>query len=420
VITRIEARGYRSLRCIACRLERKQILVGGNGSGKTTFLDVFAFLSDLVSDGFDAAFGTRTRQPLDLFWMRQPGAFEIAIEARIPETLRPAEAVYEHIRYELSVEIGGGTSEPEIREESALLLSPAARAHSRDEQPELFPRDITPPQTILLPKKRKGIRTVFRKSPEGNDNYYSERDKKAGKGWFPSFRLGSKKSAFHNLMDDPERFPAATWLRERLRAGVQRTMLNSLAIRNPSPPGSGSKFRPDGSNLPWAARSLKENQPERFSQWVAHVRTAIPDLEDIRIVVREEDLHAYLVVRYKGGLEVPSWTVSDGTLRLMALTILPYLPVDDDLFLIEEPENGIHPTGVETVYQSLSSVYRGQVLLATHSTVLLALAKPEDLLCFAKTPGGATDVIRGDEHPVLRDWKKDVSLADLLAAGILG
>jgi len=86
VITRIEARGYRSLRCIACRLERKQILVGGNGSGKTTFLDVFAFLSDLVSDGFDAAFGTRTRQPLDLFWMRQPGAFEIAIEARIPGT----------------------------------------------------------------------------------------------------------------------------------------------------------------------------------------------------------------------------------------------------------------------------------------------------------------------------------------------
>lgn len=292
-------------------------------------------------------------------------------------------------------------------------------SRQQDLQPELFPREPSGEGTIFL-SKRDGIRSIFRKSPQGNDNYYSELHKRAGKGWFPSIRLGTKRSAFHNLLDDPDRFPAATWLRERLRAGIQRIMLNSLAIRNPSPPGSGVRFKPDGSNLPWAAKALKEGQPQRFKSWVEHIRTAIPDLEDIRIVVREEDYHAYLMVRYTGGLEVPSWMVSDGTLRLMALTILAYLPSSNDVFLIEEPENGIHPTGIEIVYQSLTSVYEGQLLLARHSTVLLALAEPKDLLCFAKTPGRATDVVRGDQHPRLRDWQRDLNSAELVVAGILG
>src|SRR5512136_2903852 len=101
---------------------------------------------------------------------------------------------------------------------------------------------------------------------------------------------------------------------------------------------------------------------------------------------------------------VPSWTASDGTLRLLALTLPAYLPNMRGIYLIEEPENGIHPRAVETLFQSLSSVYNAQVLLATHSPVILSLAKAEQVLCFAKTLEGATDIVPGDQHPALRDW----------------
>jgi predicted ATPase len=168
------------------------------------------------------------------------------------------------------------------------------------------------------------------------------------------------------------------------------------------------------------ARELEKKAPDRFRRWVDHLRTALPDIEGLRVMDREDDRHAYLVVRYRGGLEAPSWMVSDGTLRLLALTILAYLPDASGIYLVEEPENGIHPTAVETVYQSLASVYGGQVMVATHSPVMLALARPEELLCFAKTPGGETDIVRGDEHPVLQRWKGEVSLGDLFASGILG
>lgn len=115
VISRIEVRGYRSLRHISCPLEHTQILVGANGSGKTTFLDVFGFLSELVADGFESAVSARTRHALDLFWARQPGVFEIAIEAEIPDQLPPREAGFERIRYELRVQVDPGLSEAGIQ-----------------------------------------------------------------------------------------------------------------------------------------------------------------------------------------------------------------------------------------------------------------------------------------------------------------
>ena len=39
---------------------------------------------------------------------------------------------------------------------------------------------------------------------------------------------------------------------------------------------------------------------------------------------REDDHHAYFVVSYKGDFKVPSPGLSDGTLRILTLTLLPY------------------------------------------------------------------------------------------------
>ena len=63
------------------------------------------------------------------------------------------------------------------------------------------------------------------------------------------------------------------------------------------------------------------------------MRTALEDVHDIDSVECEEDRHRYLVIRYANGAEVPSWLASDGTLRLLALTIPAYLNDLDDVFL---------------------------------------------------------------------------------------
>ncbi len=70
--------------------------------------------------------------------------------------------------------------------------------------------------------------------------------------------------------------------------------------------------------------------------------------------------------------------------------------------------------------QSLSSVYNAQVLMATHSPVVLSTVEAEQILCFSKNAEGATEIVRGSEHPALRDWKHETTLGTLFAAGVLG
>jgi len=165
---------------------------------------------------------------------------------------------------------------------------------------------------------------------------------------------------------------------------------------------------------------LKEENPERFRRWLSHVKLALPNIEDIVIREREVDRFVYLEVHFQGGLRSPSWMLSDGTLRFLALTLLAYIPSEDKIYLIEEPENGIHPRALELVYQSLSSIYDGQVFIATQSPLLLKLAEQRDLLCFTLNSEGASVIVRGDEHPILKEWRGEVDLGEVLAGGILG
>lgn len=420
MITLIEALDYRCLRYLKQPLGPFHVLVGPNASGKTTFLDVVAFLGRLISDGPDAAVEERTRNFQDLIWGRRASGFELAIEAAIPEELqvKTDSNGYDIIRYELGLKAEQESAEVNIVAEKVLLRR--SRAHE-PVQRDLFPNAAAPPRTIISGTARHGHqKLIVNKVPGGNDVFYSETHSAAGKGWVPAFKLGPRRSALGNIPADERKLPAATWLKGVLDQGVQRLVLNSLLIRKASPPGQGRGFKADGSNLPWVVAELERKAQPRFQDWIAHLRTALPDLEGIRTVEREDDKHRYLVLQYRGGLEVPSWMASDGTLRLLALTLPAYLPDLAGIFLIEEPENGVHPRAVEAMFQSLSSVYGAQVLLATHSPVILGIVDAENVLCFAKTSTGETDVVSGAAHPALRDWKGETNLGVLFAAGVLG
>lgn len=417
MITLVEALGYRCLRHISQPLGPFHVLVGPNASGKTTFLDVIAFLGRLASDGIEAAVEERTQNFYDLLWQRTGQRFELAIEARIPEALRASltRTDFDTVRYEIALGIGPDSQELGIQAESVLLKVGARPEFSRR---QLFPEaPAIPGSFISVEQDSREARTVIHKVPGGNDNFFSETFQETGKGWFPAYKLGPRRSALSNLPADESRFPVSTWLKELLTTGVQQLVLNSLLLRKASPPGQSRGFKPDGSNLPWVIADLERRAPERLQQWIAHLQTAFPDIEGIQTIERPEDKHRYLLVKYRGGVEIPSWMVSDGTLRMLALTLPAYLTGLQGVYLIEEPENGIHPRAIETMFQSLSSVYDAQVLLATHSPVILNIVDAEQVLCFAKTPEGATDIVRGSEHPALAAWRQETNLGLLFAAG---
>jgi len=419
MFTRIQTRSFRCLKAVDQSMGPFRALVGPNASGKTTFLDVIGFLGDLVKNRGDVFLSVQARSTdfEKLVWMGRGRSFQLAVEAEIPEHVKQFMAEvkqrFNRVRYEVEIGLDEASNEIGLNHETLWLRE--VKADPKPPQRDLFPFSQEYVSSIFCHSSNT-IQGTIKKKLGGNDNYYPDGKKKT---YNPSFKLGRTTSALANIPADSESFPVSTWFRNLLEKGVQSFVLNSQIIRQPSPPGLGKRFQTDGSNLPWVVAELRKDT-KRFRSWVDHVRTALEDIKDIDTIELPENKHRYLTIEYMNGAKVPSWLVSDGTLRLLTLTIPAYLQGLDGVFLIEEPENGIHPIALETVLQSLSSIYKSQVLIATHSPIALNMLEPRDILCFAKDASGATDIISGDRHPALRKWKQgEPDLGVRFASGIL-
>ena len=104
----------------------------------------------------------------------------------------------------------------------------------------------------------------------------------------------------------------------------------------------------------------------------------------------------------------------------MALTLPAYLSDFGGAYLVEEPENGVHPRALETVFLALSSIENVQILLTTHSPIIVSLAEGDQVICFSRTETGATDMVLSTENPSLREWQGETDLGSLFADGVLG
>ncbi len=420
MIRRIQALNYRCLRHVDVALDPFHVLVGPNASGKSTLFDVVAFLGDMVRDGLEAAVEKRTGNFQDLVWGRPKDdlGFELAVEFDISDPMKqrlPADKKYETFRYEVAIK---GKEDRVVIDAERGLLTP--RRNWKQRQLSIFPFPLNPVNTILLGGGRPGIRTILSKSGE-TDNFNIEVSPLAGKGWATSISFGPYRSALGNLPESPEAFPVATGIKRMLGTQVKLLALDGVKMREASPPSlRRNGFSSDGANLSWMIAGLKKGDHENYRQWLEHVRTTLKDIKEIHVEERPDDRHAYLAVEYDTGIRVPSWGISDGTLRFLALTLIPYLNDKGYLYLLEEPENGIHPLAIEAVYDSLASAYDSQALAATHSSAFLRMARPEEVLCFARDENGATDIVRGTDHPLLRDWQGAVDIDVLFARGIIG
>jgi predicted ATPase len=409
MIERIWVKNFRMLAANRVDLGRFVVLVGRNASGKSTLMSALRFVSAVLSDGVEAAVdvaldgsGASFR---DLcFHEDQPIAFALVVKLD--------ERSY---RYEL--EVGpDGSGVPVVTRENLFLLP---------EDTELTPAqrslfgDLEDDEVVHANAPRESRwRKIVGKTAEGKDYF---RDEKTD--WNNQFRFGPTRSALGNIPEDTDRFPGAIAVRNLLRDGVSMVELDSHKLRMPSPPRSPTTLLSDGSNLAVAARALEQRDRVVFDQWVAHFADAVPGLTSIDTWERPEDKHVVLRARFQGThvVPVPSWLLSDGTLRLLALALLAFAETERQrgVYLVDEPENGLHPLAIQSVFQALSQMSTTQVLVATHSPVFLAQSSIDQALVFNREPLGFSQVRRGAEVAELAGWKERVSLANLFATGVL-
>jgi len=113
--------------------------------------------------------------------------------------------------------------------------------------------------------------------------------------------------------------------------------------------------------------------------------------------------------------------LSDGTLRAIALiTALAQPSARLPKFMsIDEPELGLHPSGIRLLAELARTVSRHtQVLFATQSTTLLDYFEPSEVVV-VEHEGGASKLRRPNQD-VLASWLDDYSLSEVFEKGVIG
>ncbi|MGW1780445.1 methylation-associated defense system AAA family ATPase MAD3 [Streptomyces sp. NPDC002143] len=440
MITRIEAYNYRCFENLAVDLSGFHVLAGANGSGKSTLLDIPVLLGELMrAERIEDAFlqpSPRTGRPpraqslAEPAHRGRPGGFGFALEAGLPTEVTEviAEATRDprlplptHLRYELHLaplDEGRGIA---IAGEYLVLFPedhpvrpvPGERAFEDPDEKKVTGRGGSRRVRWVWEEE---WRPVIARTGGPVARFTSEIGGQPPLSWqSPQSRL-----ALDTVPFDEAQFPAALWFRGLLREGTLAYSPDWAALRQAAQPaGRTPRLDAGGRNTPWLALRLQREDKELYDAWVDLVRIALPQIEEIDVAERADDLHAYFRVTYAGGHQVTSSGLSDGTLRVFALTLLAFAPDPPALLVTEEPENGIYPQAIQIVMQALQAVRDSQVLVATQSPLVLANVELSEVLATrVDHDTGAVTVVRGDRHPRLADWRGDLDLGTLFATGV--
>jgi predicted ATPase len=159
--------------------------------------------------------------------------------------------------------------------------------------------------------------------------------------------------------------------------GWQFLNLSPQLMGNPVPQtrtSRGVRLDRSGANLAEYLLDIRRRDLAAFDGIVDTLKYVLPYASDVQPTSTSEiERAAYLQLSEKD-FKVPGWLISAGTLRLLALLAVLRHPSPPSLIIVEEIENGLDPRSMRLLVDEIQRIVesgRSQVILTTHSPSLL-------------------------------------------------
>jgi len=177
-------------------------------------------------------------------------------------------------------------------------------------------------------------------------------------------------------------------------------------------------LRFDAANIAPFLLNLRDNELNVYQQIVETIRLVTPFFDDFILKPNRQE-KVRLRWKQKGSdYPLKPHHLSDGTIRFICLTTALLQPDPPSTIIIDEPELGLHPYAIEILaelFQAASK--RMQVIVSTQSPALVDCFDPQDVIVVNRR-NGASDFARLDPD-ALSSWLEDYSLGDLWRKNIL-
>ncbi len=395
-ITRVRIQNVRAIESLDLELGRPMtVLIGENGSGKSTFVECLELLHKASEPTFlRQFFAIHGGMPSLL----RKGAASLALGLR----LENEESAEEALEYRFALRIEGS---------GAVVESESLLRHGTD----------CPPGGSAVLLREESLARVFD-------------SKTCALEQFPASAVERDRLLLAALGSQPQHpsFRRMVQALRRIETHVGFDTLATWAARSHQHPGSlrGSTtlFPADrlqllGVNLASAWQELATRGSAPWEQTLAMVRLGLGDRVDTVVVTADPGGgNVYLSVRFSDlAGAISAANLSDGQLSWLAFVAIAQLNAGQSLLAIDEPELHLHPSLLGRVVSMLAALPgAAPVVLSTHSDRVIELIDdPAEAVRVCSLQGSRVLVSRIDRTELPRWLEQFGDLGQLRAAGYL-
>lgn len=149
-----------------------------------------------------------------------------------------------------------------------------------------------------------------------------------------------------------------------------------------------------------------------FRNIVAEVKKLFPAVKNLGLAIPEPSRKVFRL-ELEDGTFVPTENLSEGLLYYLGFAVIPYL-APTSVLLVEEPENGLHPARISEIVKLLRKVSEEtQVLIATHSPLVINELQPEEVTLVTRDPKLGTQTRRISDTKDFAKRSKVYALGEL-------
>ena len=415
MLTRLKVTGFKNLVDVDVRFGPFTCIAGPNGVGKSNLFDAIRFLSALADlPLIDAALSVRdgagrTADVQSLFHrMGEKHAPEMSFEAEMivpavgaDDLGQQAKATVTFLRYCLTLAYRRDDDQSSLgsleilKEELVHITQGEAHKHL------LFPHKATTWRKSAVRGRRAGSEFISTEGKAGNRIIKLHQD---GGGGRPLSRQAADLPRTVLSVTNAAESPTALLTRREMQSW-RLLQLEPSALRKPDEFSAPGKLGADGSHLSatlyrLARQDKTENGRSEGDSLRSPIYARIANrlsglIDDVRELSIDRDERRELLTLYVTGKDKTSHaarSLSDGTLRFLALAVLAEDPEAQGVLCLEEPENGIHPERIPVMLRLLQDIAADvgepigpdnplrQIVVNTHSPAVVQQVPDDSLL----------------------------------------
>lgn len=370
-IESIEIRNFRLFReARLTDIQRLCVLVGANGTGKSTLFDVFSFLKDALAMNIGKAVAKRGGYKELASRGHSGEPIELTLQFRLEIT------GYERlVTYVLKIE-------PD--EHGKVVVAREILRYKRG--------SYGAPFRFLDFSRGKGYAITNEEDFPKQEEELTREDQE----------LDAPDILAIKGLGQFERFKAASAFRQM----IENWHISDFHVSDARPSqedGFAEHLSTRGDNLPLVANYLFEHHRDRFDKVLEAMRQRVPG---VSVVEPKQTEDGRLVLRFQDGSFKDPFIaryVSDGTIKMFAYLVLLHDPKPFPLLAVEEPENQLYPELLPELAEEFRAYARrgGQVFISTHSPDFLNALTLDEIYCLRKD-AGFTNIAKASESANLR------------------